>query len=91
MPYVLLALRTVMHNSIGFSPAKLAHGKNTRTPETLIFEKCMEEGENELATEYVFRICFESHKQVRKISRFSYEKHDFGTREKEKFCLIKRQ
>lgn len=39
-PYALLALRTVMYNSTGFSLAELVHSKNLRTPEMLlVFEK----------------------------------------------------
>lgn len=57
LPYALLALRTVTHDSTGFSPAELVHGKNLRTPETLLFEKWTGEEEgNELVTEYVFNL-----------------------------------
>ncbi|GBM53236.1 hypothetical protein AVEN_47439-1, partial [Araneus ventricosus] len=55
LPFVLLTLRTVTHESIGFSPAELVHGRNLRTPETLLFEKWAELGEEENpVTEYVF-------------------------------------
>lgn len=37
LPYTLLALKTVMHNSTGFSSAELVHGINLRTPETLLW------------------------------------------------------
>ncbi|GBM14729.1 hypothetical protein AVEN_73820-1 [Araneus ventricosus] len=36
LPATLLALRTVTHESTGFSPAELVHGKNLRTPEVLL-------------------------------------------------------
>ncbi|GBL85876.1 hypothetical protein AVEN_147792-1 [Araneus ventricosus] len=34
LPFALLTLRTVTHESTGFSPAELVHGKILRTPET---------------------------------------------------------
>ncbi|KAG8187741.1 hypothetical protein JTE90_015611 [Oedothorax gibbosus] len=57
LPAALLALRTVTHETTGFSPAELVHGKNLRTPETLIFEQWVEPPEGECAvTEYVFEL-----------------------------------
>lgn len=57
LPYALLALRTVTHESTGFSPAELVHGRNLRTPETLLFEKWTEqEEEQNPVTEYVFEL-----------------------------------
>ena len=32
LPQALFALRTVIHDSTGYSPAELVHGKNLRTP-----------------------------------------------------------
>ncbi|KAG8173818.1 hypothetical protein JTE90_005156 [Oedothorax gibbosus] len=54
----LFALRTVTHESTGFTPAELVHGKNLRTPLTLLYEKWLdvEETEGEPVTEYVFSL-----------------------------------
>ncbi|GBM25914.1 hypothetical protein AVEN_94359-1 [Araneus ventricosus] len=53
----LLALRTVTHESIGFSPSELVFGKNLRTPQTLLYEKYFEPEEDEIpVTEYVFQL-----------------------------------
>jgi hypothetical protein len=38
LPSALFALRTVTHESTGFSPAELVHGKNLRTPQTIVYE-----------------------------------------------------
>ncbi|KAG8182161.1 hypothetical protein JTE90_017115 [Oedothorax gibbosus] len=38
----LFALRTVTHESTGFTPAELVHGKNLRTPLTLLYEKWLD-------------------------------------------------
>lgn len=55
MPYALLALRTVIHESTGFNPAKLVCEKNLRTSETLLYEKLAgETGYESLETEYGF-------------------------------------
>ncbi|GFW95158.1 retrovirus-related Pol polyprotein from transposon 297 [Trichonephila clavipes] len=43
LPQALFALRTVLHDSTGFSPAELVHGKNLRTPAMLLYEKLTEE------------------------------------------------
>lgn len=59
LPFALLALRTVTHDSTVFSPVelKLVHGKNLRAPETLLLEKLTgEEEENELIAKYVFNL-----------------------------------
>lgn len=54
LPFALLTLRTVTHDSTGFSPSELVHGKNLRTPETLLYEQWTDaEGEDKLVTEYV--------------------------------------
>ncbi|KAG8187294.1 hypothetical protein JTE90_019183 [Oedothorax gibbosus] len=54
----LFALRTVNHESTGFTPAELVHDKNLRTPLTLLYEKWLdvEETESEPVTEYVFSL-----------------------------------
>lgn len=57
LPSVLFSLRMVTHESLGFTPAKLVHGKNLRAPETLIYERWVEPQEEEtLVTDYVFRL-----------------------------------
>ncbi|GBM10548.1 hypothetical protein AVEN_46529-1 [Araneus ventricosus] len=57
LPATLLALRTVTHESTGFSPAELVHGKNLRTPEVLLYEHCINPQESESSvTEYVFEL-----------------------------------
>ncbi|GBL74840.1 hypothetical protein AVEN_243689-1 [Araneus ventricosus] len=57
LPQALFALRTVIHDSTGFSPAELVHGKNLRTPVMLLYEKLTEEEpvENSVV-EYVFEL-----------------------------------
>lgn len=57
LPSILLALRTVTHESTGYTPSELVYGKNLRTPETLIMEHWMEPGEEgSPVTEYVFKL-----------------------------------
>ncbi|GFW48357.1 transposon Ty3-G Gag-Pol polyprotein [Trichonephila clavipes] len=54
LPSILLALRTVSHESTG---SELVYGKNLRTPETLVMEHWMEpEEEGDLVTEYMFKL-----------------------------------
>ncbi|GFU32912.1 retrovirus-related Pol polyprotein from transposon 412 [Trichonephila clavipes] len=57
LPSILLALRTVSHESTGYTPSELVYGKNLRTPETLVMEHGMEpEEEGDLVTEYMFKL-----------------------------------
>lgn len=57
LPVILLALRNVIHESTGYSPAELVYGKNLRTPETLIMERWLDPPpENDIVTEYVFKL-----------------------------------
>ncbi|GBN31286.1 hypothetical protein AVEN_219705-1 [Araneus ventricosus] len=57
LPQALFALRTVIHDSTGFSPAELFHGKNLRTPVMLLYEKLTEEDPVEnCVVEYVFEL-----------------------------------
>ncbi|GFS65535.1 retrovirus-related Pol polyprotein from transposon 412 [Trichonephila clavipes] len=56
LPQALFALRTVIHDSIGFSPAELVPGKNLRTP-VLLYEKLTEEESVESSVvDYVFEL-----------------------------------
>ncbi|GFY31655.1 retrovirus-related Pol polyprotein from transposon 412 [Trichonephila clavipes] len=56
LPSILLALRTVSHESTG-SPSELVYGKNLQTPETLVMEHWIEpEEEGDLVTEYMFKL-----------------------------------
>ncbi|GBM95261.1 hypothetical protein AVEN_199261-1 [Araneus ventricosus] len=55
LPAALLALRTITHDSTGFSPAELIHGKNLRTPEVLLNEhRVRPQEEDSTVTEYIF-------------------------------------
>ncbi|GFV32658.1 retrovirus-related Pol polyprotein from transposon 412 [Trichonephila clavipes] len=57
LPSILLALRTVSHESTGYTPSELVYGKNLPTPETLVMEHWMEPGEEgDLVTEYMFKL-----------------------------------
>ncbi|GFX93758.1 retrovirus-related Pol polyprotein from transposon 412 [Trichonephila clavipes] len=57
LPQALFALRTVKHDSTGFSPAELVHGKNLRTPVMLLYEKLTEEEHVENSVvDYVFEL-----------------------------------
>ncbi|GFY23978.1 retrovirus-related Pol polyprotein from transposon 412 [Trichonephila clavipes] len=53
LPSILLSLRTVSHESTGYTPSELVYGKNLRTPETLVMEP---EEEGDLVTEYMFKL-----------------------------------
>ncbi|GFS53716.1 retrovirus-related Pol polyprotein from transposon 297 [Trichonephila clavipes] len=57
LPSILLALRTVSHESTRYTPSELGYGKNLRTPETLVMEHWMEpEKEGDLVTEYMLKL-----------------------------------
>ncbi|GFS61492.1 hypothetical protein TNCV_4312121 [Trichonephila clavipes] len=57
LPQAFFALRTVIHDSTGFSPAELVHGKNLRTPVMLLYEKLTEEESVESSVvDYVFEL-----------------------------------
>ncbi|GBO11832.1 hypothetical protein AVEN_267197-1 [Araneus ventricosus] len=67
LPVALLALRTVDHDTTGFSPSELVHGSNLRTIERLLFGKWAEpEEENSLVTEYVLELLnrFQKYKEL---------------------------
>ncbi|GFX32897.1 retrovirus-related Pol polyprotein from transposon 412 [Trichonephila clavipes] len=57
LPQALFVLRTVIHDSTGFSPAELVHRKNLRTPVMLLYEKLTEEENVESSVvDYVFEL-----------------------------------
>ncbi|GFS98906.1 retrovirus-related Pol polyprotein from transposon 412 [Trichonephila clavipes] len=57
LPLVLFSLRTVAHESTGFSPTELVMGKNLRTPQTLVYEEWMEEGNtSQSVVEYILQL-----------------------------------
>ncbi|GFX09803.1 retrovirus-related Pol polyprotein from transposon 412 [Trichonephila clavipes] len=56
LPQALFALRTVIHDSTGFSPAELVHGKNLRTPVMLLYKKLTEEPVESSVVDYVFEL-----------------------------------
>ncbi|GBN42169.1 hypothetical protein AVEN_237775-1 [Araneus ventricosus] len=56
VPAALFALRTIRHESTGFTASELVYGRNLRTPVTLLYEQCMnpeDEGNN---VEYFFQL-----------------------------------
>ncbi|GFX31862.1 retrovirus-related Pol polyprotein from transposon 297 [Trichonephila clavipes] len=57
LPLALFSLRTVAHESTGFSPTELVMGKNLRTPQTLVYEEWMEEGKTSQSVgEYILQL-----------------------------------
>ncbi|GBN03908.1 Transposon Ty3-I Gag-Pol polyprotein [Araneus ventricosus] len=57
LPATLLVLRTITHDSTGFSPAELVHGKNLRTPEVLLYEHWVRlQEEDSTVNEYIFEL-----------------------------------
>ncbi|GFV47321.1 retrovirus-related Pol polyprotein from transposon 17.6 [Trichonephila clavipes] len=57
LPLALFTLRTVAHESTGFSPTELVMGKNLRTPQTLVYEEWMEEGNtSQSVVEYILQL-----------------------------------
>ncbi|GFY05511.1 retrovirus-related Pol polyprotein from transposon 412 [Trichonephila clavipes] len=56
-PQTLFALRSVIHDSTGFSPAELVHWKHLRTPVMLLYKKLTEEEPVESSVvDYVFEL-----------------------------------
>ncbi|GFW43577.1 retrovirus-related Pol polyprotein from transposon 17.6 [Trichonephila clavipes] len=54
LPQALFALRTVIHDNTGFSPAELVHGKNLKTPVMLLYEKLTKKSlPNKLSVQWV--------------------------------------
>ncbi|KAG8186461.1 hypothetical protein JTE90_009220 [Oedothorax gibbosus] len=57
LPQALFALRTVTHDSTGFTPAELVHGRNLKTPVMLLYDKLTEEDQEEdCVVNYVFEL-----------------------------------
>ncbi|GFU29221.1 retrovirus-related Pol polyprotein from transposon 17.6 [Trichonephila clavipes] len=57
LPLALFSLRTVAHESTGFSLTELVVGKNLRTPQTLVYEEWMEEGNtSQSVVEYILQL-----------------------------------
>ncbi|GFW31001.1 retrovirus-related Pol polyprotein from transposon 297 [Trichonephila clavipes] len=57
LPLALFSLRTVAHGSTGFSLTELVMGKNLRTPQTLVYEEWMEEGNtSQSVVEYILQL-----------------------------------
>lgn len=57
LPAILFAMRTTVHESLGYTPAELVFGKNLRTPVTLLYENIVgNESESNTVTEYVFEL-----------------------------------
>ncbi|GFT04728.1 retrovirus-related Pol polyprotein from transposon 412 [Trichonephila clavipes] len=57
LPLALFSLRTVAHESTGFSPTELVMGKNLRTSQTLVYEEWMEEGNpSQSVVEYILQL-----------------------------------
>ncbi|GFW76970.1 hypothetical protein TNCV_2593511 [Trichonephila clavipes] len=57
LPLALFSLRTVAHESTGFSPTEMVMGKNLRTPQTLVYEEWMEEGNtSQSVVEYILQL-----------------------------------
>ncbi|GFX16311.1 retrovirus-related Pol polyprotein from transposon 412 [Trichonephila clavipes] len=57
LPLALFSLRTVAHESTGFSLTELVMGKNLRTPQTLVYEEWMEEGNtSQSVVEYILQL-----------------------------------
>ncbi|GFS50080.1 retrovirus-related Pol polyprotein from transposon 17.6 [Trichonephila clavipes] len=57
LPLALFSLRMVAHESTGFSPTELVMGKNLRTPQTLVYEEWMEEGNtSQSVVEYILQL-----------------------------------
>ncbi|GFY78587.1 retrovirus-related Pol polyprotein from transposon 297 [Trichonephila inaurata madagascariensis] len=83
LPNALFAYRTVIHDSTGFSPAELVHGRNFRTPMMLLYENLTEQcvEENSVVT-YVFEL-MNRMKQCQELAIENMQK----TEESEKLCL----
>ncbi|GBM08951.1 Retrovirus-related Pol polyprotein from transposon 412 [Araneus ventricosus] len=57
VPAALFALRTIRHESTGFTPSELVYGRNLRTPVTLLYEQWINsEDEGNKVVEYIFQL-----------------------------------
>ncbi|GBL98926.1 Retrovirus-related Pol polyprotein from transposon 412 [Araneus ventricosus] len=56
VPAELFALRTIRHESTGFTPSELVYGRNLGTPVTLLYEQCINPEDEENVVEYVFQL-----------------------------------
>ncbi|GFX38748.1 retrovirus-related Pol polyprotein from transposon 412 [Trichonephila clavipes] len=57
LPLALFSLKTIAHESTGFSSTELVMGKNLRTPQTLVYEEWMEEGNtSQSVVEYILQL-----------------------------------
>lgn len=56
LPAMLFALRTVAHESTGFTPSELVYGRNLRSPLRLLRENWEEETEDPTVVEYVLTL-----------------------------------
>ncbi|GBO42622.1 hypothetical protein AVEN_190402-1 [Araneus ventricosus] len=57
VPAALFALKTIRHESTGFTPSELVYGRSLRTPVTLLYEQWMNpEDEGINVVEYVFQL-----------------------------------
>ncbi|GFS76321.1 retrovirus-related Pol polyprotein from transposon 297 [Trichonephila clavipes] len=57
LPLALFSLRTVALESTGFNSTKMVMGKNLRSPQTLVYEEWMEEGNtNRSIVEYILQL-----------------------------------
>ncbi|GFT34557.1 retrovirus-related Pol polyprotein from transposon 412 [Trichonephila clavipes] len=57
LPLALFSLRTVAHESTGFSPTELVMGKNLRTTQTIVYEEWMEErNTSQSIVEYILQL-----------------------------------
>ncbi|GFY26099.1 transposon Ty3-I Gag-Pol polyprotein [Trichonephila clavipes] len=85
LPQALFALRTVIHDSTGFSPAELVHGKNLRTPVMLLYEKLTEEEHVESSVvDYVFEL-------INRMKRCQgWQSYMEDAKQKQKLCYDRR-
>ncbi|GFY14233.1 retrovirus-related Pol polyprotein from transposon 412 [Trichonephila clavipes] len=84
LPQALFALRTVIHDSNGSSPAELVHGKNLRSHVMLLYEKLTEEEPVESSVvDYVFEL-INSTKRCQELAILYME----DAKQKQKLCMI---
>ena len=72
LPMALFTIRTMVHESTGFTPSELIFGKNLRTPETLIYEQLIGESSSPKdisVIEYIFNL----HQRLAKCQEIAVE------------------